>query len=118
MAATARTRVGAWALVLGPLAAGFAWTRWADAIKAATPATEWLTSTALAYWNFGNLPQRFAEGDWALVFSSAVYLAGGVVIPLLAIPIAFFLEHDRPPKRAILGGVLAVVGCIALTASR
>ena len=38
--------------------------------------------------------------------------------PLLAIPIAYWLEGDRPPRRAIVGGVLAVAGCIALTAAR
>jgi drug/metabolite transporter (DMT)-like permease len=38
--------------------------------------------------------------------------------PLLAIPIAFWLEGDRPTRRAIIGGVLAVAGCIALTTAR
>ena len=38
--------------------------------------------------------------------------------PLLAMPIAFWLEGDRPGKRAILGGLVAVAGCIALARAR
>jgi drug/metabolite transporter (DMT)-like permease len=57
--------------------------------------------------------------QWALATTpTGIVLPIVATAPLLAIPIAFFLEHDRPPKRAILGGVLAVAGCVALTAAR
>ncbi len=57
--------------------------------------------------------------QWALATTpSGVVLPIAATAPLLSIPIAFWLEGDRPPKRAILGGVLAVAGCIALTRAR
>jgi drug/metabolite transporter (DMT)-like permease len=57
--------------------------------------------------------------QWALATTkSGIVLPIAATAPLLSIPIAFWLEGDRPPRRAILGGVLAVAGCIALTASR
>lgn len=57
--------------------------------------------------------------QWALATSpSGIVLPIAATAPLLCIPIAFWLEGDRPPRRAILGGVLAVAGCVALTAAR
>jgi len=57
--------------------------------------------------------------QWALATTpSGIVLPIAATAPLLSIPIAFWLEGDRPPRRAILGGVLAVGGCIALTAAR
>ncbi len=57
--------------------------------------------------------------QWALATSpSGIVLPIAATAPLLAIPIAFWLEGDRPPHRAILGGVLAVAGCVALTVAR
>jgi drug/metabolite transporter (DMT)-like permease len=57
--------------------------------------------------------------QWALATTpSGIVLPIAATAPLLAIPIAYTLEGDRPPKRAIVGGVLAVAGCIALTAAR
>ncbi|MEY2880788.1 MAG: hypothetical protein RLZZ15_3168 [Verrucomicrobiota bacterium] len=57
--------------------------------------------------------------QWALATTpSGVVLPIAATAPLLAIPIAFFLEGDRPPRRAIVGGVLAVAGCAALTVAR
>jgi drug/metabolite transporter (DMT)-like permease len=38
--------------------------------------------------------------------------------PLLAMPIAYWLEDDRPGKRTILGGLVAVAGCVALARAR
>jgi drug/metabolite transporter (DMT)-like permease len=57
--------------------------------------------------------------QWALATTpSGIVLPIAATAPLLAIPIAMWLEHDHPPRRAIAGGVLAVAGCIALTAAR
>ena len=54
--------------------------------------------------------------QWALATTpSGIVLPIAATAPLLAIPIAFWLEGDRPPRRAIVGGVIAVAGCIALT---
>lgn len=57
--------------------------------------------------------------QWALATTpSGIVLPIAATAPLLSIPIAFWLEGDRPPRRAIVGGVLAVAGCIALTRLR
>ncbi len=57
--------------------------------------------------------------QWALATTpSGIVLLIAATSPLLAIPIAYWLEGDRPPRRAIAGGILAVAGCIALTTLR
>ena len=57
--------------------------------------------------------------QWALATTpSGIVLPIAATAPLLSIPIAYWLEGDRPPRRAIVGGFLAVAGCIALTAAR
>jgi drug/metabolite transporter (DMT)-like permease len=57
--------------------------------------------------------------QWALATTpSGIVLPIAATAPLLAIPIAFWLEGDRPSRRAIIGGILAVGGCVALTAAR
>ena len=57
--------------------------------------------------------------QWALATTpSGIVLPIAATAPLLSIPIAFWLEGDRPPRRAILGGAIAVAGCVALTAAR
>ncbi len=57
--------------------------------------------------------------QWALATTpSGIVLPIAATAPLLCIPIAFWLEGDRPPRRAVIGGVLAVAGCMALTAAR
>jgi drug/metabolite transporter (DMT)-like permease len=57
--------------------------------------------------------------QWALATTpSGIVLPIAATAPLLSIPIAYWLEGDRPPRRAIVGGFVAVAGCIALTAVR
>lgn len=57
--------------------------------------------------------------QWALATTpGGIVLPIAATAPLLSIPIAYGLEGDRPPRRALLGGVLAVAGCVALTAAR
>ncbi len=57
--------------------------------------------------------------QWALATTpSGIVLPIAATTPLLAIPIAWWLEGDRPTRRALVGGVIAVAGCVALTASR
>ena len=53
-----------------------------------------------------------------MVSPSGIVLPIAATAPLLSIPIAYWLERDRPSRRAVLGGVIAVGACIALTASR
>ena len=57
--------------------------------------------------------------QWALATTpSGLVLPIAATTPLLAIPIAFWLEGDRPTRRSIIGAVIAVAGCIALTLNR
>src|SRR5262245_11992600 len=64
-----RTRASprVWVVAVTPLVAGLVWTRHADAIKEASPATRWMTTSQLADWNFGTLQQRLEGANWALV---------------------------------------------------
>jgi drug/metabolite transporter (DMT)-like permease len=57
--------------------------------------------------------------QWALATTpGGLVLPIAATAPLLSIPIAFWLEGDRPSRRSIAGGVIAVAGCIALTLNR
>lgn len=57
--------------------------------------------------------------QWALATTpSGIVLPIAATAPLLAIPIAYWLEGDRPSKRAIFGGIVAVAACVALTSTR
>lgn len=57
--------------------------------------------------------------QWALATTpSGIVLPIAAMTPLFAIPIAWKLEGDRPSRRALLGSLVAVAGCVALTLSR
>lgn len=57
--------------------------------------------------------------QWALATTpSGIVLPIAATAPLLSIPIAFWLEGDRPTRRSLIGGVIAVAGCIALSLQR
>jgi drug/metabolite transporter (DMT)-like permease len=57
--------------------------------------------------------------QWALATTpGGLVLPIAATAPLLSIPIAFWLEGDRPTRRSIVGAVIAVAGCIALTLNR
>lgn len=57
--------------------------------------------------------------QWALATTpSGIVLPIAAITPLIAIPIAYWLEGDRPTKRSLVGGIIAVAGCIALTLAR
>ena len=54
--------------------------------------------------------------QWALLNNGT-----GVVMPIVAltplavVPLAYFIEGERPSLRSIIGGVIAVIGAVALT---
>ena len=87
---TARSRLAAWSLAVGPILVGILWTRYADAIKVASEATAWLTSSALLSWNVGDLPQRLDRASWERALAGVVLLAWGIALPLLACPTVMF----------------------------
>ena len=67
-------RIDPWlvTLVAVPFVAAVAWTRHADAIKAASPVTEWLTSSSLRRWNFGWTAQRLDPSAWYAILQHTV----------------------------------------------
>jgi drug/metabolite transporter (DMT)-like permease len=82
--------------------------------KAGPAAAGWMVANGLAGPVLG-----VGCYQWALATTpSGIVLPIAATAPLLAIPIAFWLEGDRPSRRSILGGVIAVGACIALTAAR
>jgi drug/metabolite transporter (DMT)-like permease len=71
-------------------------------------------------WTLGNGLAGPVAGvgcyQWALATTpSGIVLPIAATTPLLSIPIAFWLEGDRPTRRSLVGGVMAVAGCIVLT---
>jgi hypothetical protein len=62
-----RSRAAAMAIVAAAAVAGLAWTGYTDAIKAASPATAWLTSGALRDWNFGTVAQHLDPRTWGTI---------------------------------------------------
>lgn len=53
--------------------------------------------------------------QWALAHTpSGIVLPIVATTPLVVIPLTFWLEGDRPSKRSIAGGIVAVAGCMAL----
>jgi len=71
-------------------------------------------------WTFANGLSGPVAGvgcyQWALATTpSGVVLPIVATTPLVSIPIAFWLEGDRPSVRSIVGGMIAVGGCIMLT---
>ncbi len=77
-------------------------------------AWRWVLVNALAGPTLG-----VACFQWALKTTpSGIVLPIVATTPLVIIPFTYFMEGDRPGKRSLAGGVLAVVGVIALTLSR
>jgi len=53
--------------------------------------------------------------QWALSISpSGIVLPIVATTPVMTIPLAYWLDGDRPSLRSIIGGVIAVVGTVAL----
>ena len=67
-----RTRLWTAIAVGVPLVAAALWTHHADAIKAASPVTEWLTGWNLRRWNFGRAHDRIEWDQWELILENAV----------------------------------------------
>ena len=74
-------------------------------------ALPWVALNALAGPTLG-----VACYQWALAGNpSGVVLPIVAATPVVAIPLAWFFEGDRPSARSVLGGAIAVAGCAALT---
>ncbi len=53
--------------------------------------------------------------QWSLATTpSGIVLPIVACTPLVIIPLSYWLENERPTRRSLLGGLIAVAGCIAL----
>ncbi len=78
------------------------------------PSRAWLLANGLSGPVLG-----VGSYQWALATTpGGIVLPIAATAPLLAIPIAWWLEGDRPSRRSIAGGIIAVSGCVALTLAR
>lgn len=93
-----RTRIGA------PPSGEIRW-------RAATP---WILLNALSGPSLG-----VAAYQWALqVQPTGIVVAITALTPLVVIPLAFWIEGERPTRRSLLGGLLGVGGAIWLVIQR
>ena len=83
-------------LVLVPLVATALWTRHADAIKAASPTADWLTSSQLEDWSFGSLSQRLDKGVWGVVVGRiVVHIVGLAGMALLVVALIALVRSTQ-----------------------
>jgi drug/metabolite transporter (DMT)-like permease len=71
----------------------------------------WVVANAFAGPIFGMGTYQMALA----VAPSGIVLPITATTPLLVIPVAYWLEGERPLKRSIVGGVIAVAGAVTLT---
>lgn len=103
--AGALLRTLAWGLgtVAAPLAATLWWTQFADAIKSANPAAEFLTSRALSRDNYGtfSLAARFSRETWQAFFHNWSF--GFMPAWLFGACVAFGAVAARRTRLVVLG---------------
>lgn len=80
------------ALLLVPVAAGVAWTLWADHVKSNSVFTAWLTSGALRDWNIGTIQQRLEPANLMGILGRIDQTLAGV-LGLMAIACALLLSR-------------------------
>lgn len=57
--------------------------------------------------------------QWALATTpSGLVLPIVACTPLVIVPLSWWLENERPTRRSLLGGTVAVAGCVALALAR
>jgi len=105
--------------VLGGIALTAAWfavRAWLDRKRDARPAPPlrahgWILIHALAGPVFGMASFQLALASTP----SGLVLPITACAPLAVIPLAYWIEGERPSKRSLTGGMIAVVGAVALT---
>lgn len=78
--------------VVIPLLLGALWAAYTDRIRRGSPATEWLSASALSSWGVGTWPQRARWHNWALILErlkSTFLPMGFVLFPILGLWRAF-----------------------------
>lgn len=57
--------------------------------------------------------------QWSLATTpSGIVLPIVACTPLVIVPLSYWIEGERPTRRSLLGGLIAVAGCVALTLAR
>jgi 4-amino-4-deoxy-L-arabinose transferase-like glycosyltransferase len=103
--ALARTSAALAGIAGVPLVAVLLWTRWADAVKGASPATRWLTSEALHVWNFGTLPQRLDPQAWDSIGSRLKFIVPGLLFVAIALAAVSLWRRPGPARAAVLAAL-------------
>ncbi|MBC5781730.1 glycosyltransferase family 39 protein [Ramlibacter sp. USB13] len=83
------------ASVAVPLAIGWGWIAWTDAIKAKHPLAVTLTSQALADWNYGPLHQRWSGHFWQTLGKRMLWPSLAMLLAFVAVGIAWFRADRR-----------------------
>jgi len=98
---------------LVPFLTAIVWTRYTDVIKASSPLTESLTSSALQAWNFGTLQQRLSLDTWRrFELFSGNLVCSRYNLLLAALCLAIFARHR---KTVVTLGLLFVVPPLVFT---
>lgn len=108
--------------VLGGIALTAAWfavRAWLDRNREARPAPPlrahgWILIHALAGPVFGMATFQLALATTP----SGLVLPITACAPLAVIPLAYWIEGERPSRRSLVGGAIAVAGAVALTLAR
>jgi hypothetical protein len=97
------------AIISLPFLGAFIWTRHADAIKAASSTTDWLTESALRTWNYGTIAQRLDVWNWLLVFGrGSQRLLGPIIWGVLLLLPLFVVDRRWFWMGVALTGILPV----------
>jgi 4-amino-4-deoxy-L-arabinose transferase-like glycosyltransferase len=105
-------------LLAVPLIACVLWTHHADDVKAASPATSWLTSEALVGFNFGSVAQRLDPHQWGKIIHPFDTLVTGLPFWLFGVVclVAILRERRAAWFGVVLAGALPVFTFIDLYA--
>jgi hypothetical protein len=114
-----RGRRATWPRILAALALGpglalvplLLWTRHADGVKAASTATQFLTSDALVQWNFGTWEQRTSAATWQDLAHRVSGEISGFGLVSLALALVLGVVFGSLRQRVALAGL--VVGALA-----
>ena len=70
------------------LAISYVWIYYSDAVKSENSFTDFLTSSALRHWNYGDIRQRIAPYTWDVIFNQNFSsISGGLGISIAALVI-------------------------------
>lgn len=84
--------------------------RFASALEKWKRAWPWVLSNSLAGQTLGSTCYQIALHN----APAGIVLPIIATAPLVAVPFAYVIEGDRPPRRSIVGGVIAVIGAAIL----